>query len=224
MTDRRRGDERMGDPAVDAAWRRASDEAPPTRVDDAILAAARAAVRAKPPMRLVPRRTSWWIRWQPLAAAAGVVGLAFVLVQLMPRQEATRSPAAVPAPEGPATYAVQESAAVPETAAAKAAPEAEVPAPQARSPAPPAASARRDAAESRAALSGVAAPQAARSVAGPVSPEDWARRVAELHAKGDIAAAATELRAFRRGFSDADDYLPPPLRPWAASVPGADSP
>lgn len=219
MTDLRRGDEPAGDPAVDAAWRRASDEAPPTRVDDAILAAARAAVRAEPPVRLVPQRASWWIRWQPLAAAAGVVGLAFVLVQLMPREETTRSP------------------------------EGEVPAPQAMPPAPPAPSARHDAepvpaavepsmasressandaagtaAESRAALSGVAPPQAARSVASPVSPEAWAHRVAELHAQGDVAAAATELRAFRRAFPDADDYLPPSLLPWAESVAGADSP
>lgn len=182
MTDPRRGDERVGDPAVDAAWHRASDEEPPTRVDDAILAAARAEARAVAPTRITPRSPPWWIRWQPLAAAAGVVGLAFVLVQLIPREEATRAPAVVRTPQAPAADAIEVPAEAPasaelqETAAAKAAPEA------------------------------------------------WARRVAELHAHGDLAAAAVELRAFRQAFPDADDYLPRSLLRWAATVPRADLP
>jgi hypothetical protein len=57
-----------------------------------------------------------------------------------------------------------------------------------------------------------------------VSPEAWARRVAELHAQGRLQAAAVELNAFRQAVPDADDYLPPPLLPWAESVRGADSP
>jgi hypothetical protein len=73
-------------------------------------------------------------------------------------------------------------------------------------------------------LSGVAPPQAARSIAAPATPGAWAQRVAELHAQGDVAAAATELRAFRRAFPDADGYLPPSLLPWADSVSRADSP
>ena len=63
--------------------------------------------RARPPQR------SWLTRWQPLAAAAAVAGLAFVLVQSLPRdhdvatsprmEERATTPAAQEHPASPAT-------------------------------------------------------------------------------------------------------------------------
>jgi hypothetical protein len=80
------------DTAIDAAWRKASLEEPRPHVDAAILAAART-------------RRPWFATWQPLAAAAAVAGLAFLLVQLLPRERELeqpirmdlQQPAAVPA-------------------------------------------------------------------------------------------------------------------------------
>jgi len=80
------------DTAIDAAWRKASREEPRPHVDAAILAAART-------------RRPWFATWQPLAAAAAVAGLAFLLVQLLPREREleqpirmeSQQPAAVPA-------------------------------------------------------------------------------------------------------------------------------
>lgn len=77
------------DDALDRAWQQVSDEQPPPALDAAIIAAAHKSTqgsneqaqanRARPPYR------SWLTRWQPLAAAAAVAGLAFVLVQSLPR-------------------------------------------------------------------------------------------------------------------------------------------
>lgn len=251
MTDQRRGDERVGDPAVDAAWRRASADEPPSRVDDAILAAAREAARAMAPTRIAPRQPSWWVRWQPLAAAAGVVGLGFVLVQLMPREETVHAPPVARAPQRPPPDAIHAPAESPgrteaqATAEVPAAAKVQAPAPAAvpavstlrgEAPAPAAAEQSADSRESsvadaaqtatasRAAVAGAAPQRAGQLVAIPKSPEAWARRVAELHAQGEVAAAATELRAFRRVVADADEYLPTALRPWAASVTDTDRP
>ena len=78
-----------GDAELDRAWQQLSDEQPPPALDAAIIAAAHKStqgrneraqvIRASPPYR------SWLTRWQPLAAAAAVAGLAFVLVQSLPR-------------------------------------------------------------------------------------------------------------------------------------------
>jgi hypothetical protein len=95
MTDERRRDEHAGDAAVDAAWRSVSRDEPPARLDATILAAARAETRRPAPEPGVPARRAWWTHWQPLAAAAGVAGLAFVLVQMIPRDEPLRSRPAV---------------------------------------------------------------------------------------------------------------------------------
>jgi hypothetical protein len=78
------------DEVLARAWREASDEQPSSQLDTAIIAAARKAVAdggGQPnaaPVRLRPR--NWLLQWQPLAAAATVAGLAFVLVQLLPRE------------------------------------------------------------------------------------------------------------------------------------------
>jgi hypothetical protein len=91
------------DDAVARAWRQASDEQPPARLDAEILAAARQSIQeahagAKTlPNR--PRARSRWMQWQPLAAAATVAGLAFVLVQTLPRESEVAAPVRMEAPE-----------------------------------------------------------------------------------------------------------------------------
>ena len=84
------------DAALERAWREASSEQPPSHLDAALLAAARKSVpdRGERPTTPVPVRTqsrNWLTQWQPLATAAAVTGLAFVLVQMLPR-EPTRAP------------------------------------------------------------------------------------------------------------------------------------
>lgn len=78
-----------GDDALDRAWQQLSDEQPPSALDAAIIAAARKSTegRDEPAQvkRASPPQRSWLTRWQPLAAAAAVAGLAFVLVQSLPR-------------------------------------------------------------------------------------------------------------------------------------------
>jgi len=202
------------DAAVARAWRRASDEQPPSRLDDAILAAARGAVqpgdaRADAGQHR-PRPRSRWLQWQPLLAAASVAGLAFVLLQLRPldrdvapaprtveqapvtagesdgREPSVRSPSAVPAP---VTAAVPTArSAVEETASAKAA-------------APALTQSLGDAQEP-----------------GAADRADRAARIAALHAAGDEAGAADALRAFRAAEPHADDYLPESLRDWARTI------
>lgn len=95
MSTERPDDARSVDDAVDQAWRATSNEGPSARIDAAILAAARAEVGreqerpvaggALPARKAVPPRRMRWASWQPLAAAATVAGLAFVLVQTIPR-------------------------------------------------------------------------------------------------------------------------------------------
>ena len=239
MTEQRR-DDRVLDAAVDAAWRQAASEQPPAEVDAAILAAARAAVKRDTKERLPAPPPRRWANWQPLAAAAGVIGLSFLLVQMLPRDQLARPPAnqdaarAPVAESAPVTVAPEPSASnVPPSRAEERASPLAAPPPAADRPSvlPPAAPAAptSDAASvlsgERAATAGVApraameAAAAKQSVAArPESPAAWASRIAALHDAGDLAAAETELRAFRAAHPDADDYLPEALRAWAASV------
>jgi len=69
------------DSRVDAAWRSASREEPSTVIDEAIRAAARRAVEAR------PRRSRDKHWWYPLAAAAMVAAIAVGLLQLTPPEE-----------------------------------------------------------------------------------------------------------------------------------------
>lgn len=85
------------DAVMDRAWREASDEQPPAALDAAILAAAHAAPSTAGDPRgdaaaAGGRPARRFRQWQPLAVAASVAGLAFVLVQVLPRepQVATR--------------------------------------------------------------------------------------------------------------------------------------
>ena len=239
MTEQRR-DDLVTDATVDAAWRQAASEQPSAKVDAAILAAARAAVRRDEKERRSERPPRRWANWQPLAAAAGVIGLSFLLVQMLPRdrfahppvtQDAPRAPAAESAPDTLATE-LAAGAALParveESASPPAAPPPAVVRPSVPPPAAPAESATRDAAsimsEEREAAAGIA-PRAAMETAAkqsvaarPESPAAWAGRIAALHDAGDLAAAEAELRAFRAAHPDADGYLPEGVRAWAKSV------
>lgn len=227
MNEPRRPDD-GDDDIVDAAWRRASREEPPAQVDAAILAAARTETRrAATGPRAQPRR-AWWSHWQPLAVAAGVAGVAFVLVHNVPRDEPVRSPATV---ERKATV---ERQATGETTAdvASAPPAAQETAPEVPAPAPSRATAPDTApqavtpgASAERAESFDAAPQAAaRAVATPPPPGEWARRIVALHAAGDLSAASAQLREFRRAYPDADRHLPDELQDWAAAQPAPDAP
>jgi hypothetical protein len=238
MTEQRR-DDRVMDAAVDAAWREAAQEQPPTEVDAAILAAAHAAARGDAQKRKAARGPRRWASWQPLAAAAGVIGLSFLLVQMLPRERLAHPPtnqgARQPATESAVAVAPEPSAGaaqparVEEPASPPAAPPPAAVRPSALPPAAPAASATSDAnsimSEEREATAGVA-PRAAMEAAAkqsvgaePESPAAWASRIVALHDAGDLAAAAAELSAFRAAEADADRHLPEPLRAWAASVP-----
>lgn len=268
MTDERRRDEPAEDALVAAAWRNASRDQPPARLDAAILAAARAATRRPAPGPGIAPRRAWWTRWQPLAAAAGVAGLAFVLVQTIPRETRLPSPAAVETKsraESPASRAVGPAIAPAESTAEQASDAAPATLPPARTPAPattptattppattptvtesaaeplparpqqavrtrevatsPAAEpAARDASVGRDALGGVAPQAAARAEAAAPTPDAWARRIAALHAAGNLNSAVAELREFRLAFPEADRFLPDDLRAWAAGVPRPEAP
>ena len=75
--------------ALRKAWHQASDEFPPRELDAAIIAAARRSVQDRDSRAKTAsdgqRSRSWFMQWQPLAAAATVAALAFVLLQVMPR-------------------------------------------------------------------------------------------------------------------------------------------
>jgi hypothetical protein len=107
-----------GDAALDRAWQQASDEQPPPALDAAIIEAAHKSTQGRNERAQVipasPPYRGWLTRWQPLAAAAAVAGLAFVLVQSLPRDRDVapslrmEEPAATPAaaqekPDSPAT-------------------------------------------------------------------------------------------------------------------------
>jgi hypothetical protein len=115
MSHRDREDPRSagGDSALDRAWQQASDEQPTPQLDAAILAAARKSVqegaRRDPLVRARARSWNWLARWQPLAAAAAVAGLAFVLVQSLPREPTVAPPLRVE-PSAPAPATTQEKA------------------------------------------------------------------------------------------------------------------
>jgi hypothetical protein len=99
------------DPELGASWRAASREQPPAALDDAIRAAARREVRAKPGrLRAAPR---WW----PLAAAATVAAVAVGIVQMAPPEQVT--PTAFPRAADAARQDVKADTAKPKEDAAK---------------------------------------------------------------------------------------------------------
>lgn len=242
--DRERPGSAGDDAAVARAWRQASDEQPPGGLDAAILAAARRSVQENEagaktvPVR--PRARSRWMQWQPLAAAATVAGLAFMLLQTLPREREVAPPIRMEAPTpGPAASQERlESPPAPESPVAapvtadtadslsKAAIEAAE-----RSPARDAVRSRREAdMDPRKAVMPEAPPEAATQEsasapmervlgeAPPPGPVDWPATIAALFASGDTTGAAEALRAFRAVDPDADAQLPESLHEWARTV------
>jgi hypothetical protein len=240
MSNVRQDDERPGDPAVDQAWRTLATDEPSAQLDATILAAAQAATVRKRPASTPPAARHWWINWQPLAAAAGVAGLAFTIVQMLPREAAvptkpsasteqaierslpersesmpSQNAAPVPAPPPAPPPAPREAAAEHPTAAKQASPAAPT------APSLTSEGAARDVAGATAEAD-VSSEQRLRQVAppaaAPVTPQNWARRIEALYGAGDETAAADALQAFRSTYPDADQYLAEALLPWAASV------
>ncbi len=109
MSNPRGTDESVRDAAVEAAWRAASTEEPTSRSDASILAAARAEVRSQQRPARLRHATPWWIRWQPLAAAAGLAGLAFLVVQRLPTEAEHTNTFEAPARTAPAAVARPEA-------------------------------------------------------------------------------------------------------------------
>jgi hypothetical protein len=189
------------DSEIDGKWRKASREEPPPHVDAAILAAART-------------RRSRFATWQPLAMAAAVAGLAFLLVQLLPREPDVEQPILmepVPPPAAPVEPAESgasrsDAAPGPRQLSKESRANAE---PAAGAPAPAPAAER---AAARAESSSLDAPTA------EMPPAQWAALIETLYASGDRATAAAQLRAFRVEHADADRYLPEALREWASEV------
>jgi hypothetical protein len=207
------------DAAVTRAWQHASDEQPPARLDAGILAAAHRSVQddeaAAKTVPVPPRARSRWMKWQPLAAAATVAGLAFVLVQTVPREREVAPPIRI---EAPTPNTVRDRGAE----STSRSPAAEVTA--------DVADALRDARiderkgvmteASGDASAEAAAPAEARALGALPAPStaDWAVRIEALHASGDLADAADVLRAFRATDPDADAHLPESLLEWARTV------
>jgi resuscitation-promoting factor RpfA len=235
------------EPALRRAWHQASDELPPPELDSAIIAAARKSVQGldtgEKSARDSKRSRTWFMQWQPLAAAATVAGLAFILLQVMPRERdvapSIRIEESVPRPATarPTTTeppAAERAAAAP-TAADAAVVEQKMSGQLAGRPNDdtPAGSANA-AADQQAAISpegdsaNLVAPAPAAAAApalekrqrdeSPMSTADWAARIVTLYESGDLAGATDALRAFRAVHPDADTYLPDSLRDWARSV------
>ena len=224
------------------AWREASDEQPPSHLDAAIIAAARKSVPdlgEQPnaaPVRLQSR--NWLLQWQPLAAAAGVVGLAFVLVQMLPRDatydgQVPSTDKSVTRPERvaiPDSVPAQGAVPAPPTAPASPAATAEVTANENAATADAAVASSETRADRREAVepgmagrTAAAAPSSSAREQGlgkaaALDAAAWAERIAALHRSGDITAATDALRAFRAADPDADSYLPDSLREWARTV------
>jgi resuscitation-promoting factor RpfA len=112
------GQDTAPDGSLARAWRQASDEQPPPALDAAIIAAARKAVQDRDAgTTTVPgghRPRTRWMQWQPLAAAASLAGLAFALVQLLPRDRDVVPPIRMEEPtSGPAFAGEAQTTAAP---------------------------------------------------------------------------------------------------------------
>ena len=235
MSHVRRDDQRPGDPAVEQAWRAAATDEPSARIDATILAAARAATARVKSAPTAPAARHWWTQWQPLAAAAGVAGLAFAIVQMLPREaDVPATPAAEQAIErarpGRSEGVRQQNAAPPPPPSAPREADAEHrglatakrASPAVSPPSEPSAAAKASDVAGAMAEADASSEQRLRQVApppaAPVTPQDWARRIEALYGAGDETAAADALQAFRSAYPDADQYLAEALLPWAASV------
>jgi len=218
-----------GDDALDRAWQQLSDEQPPPCLDAAIIAAAHKSTQGRDAQAQVVRASgpyrSWSTRWQPLAAAAAVAGLAFVLVQSLPRNRDVGPTLQMEAP-ATAPAAAQEQSRVPASRDANEAKTQSPPAPAVvrESAAAPAIVIDQKSAADTATMipaAEVAQRQRAAAASDDVAPPEAAgraARVASLYAAGDVAGAADALREIRAVDPDADSYLPESLHDWARTV------
>lgn len=228
------------DDPVDRAWHGTSVEEPPPQIDAAIIEAARTeAARARQvtptgTAARVRRNGEWWLRWQPLAAAAAVAGLAFVLVQTIPRDRDVtpplsherarpRAPVAPPRAERDAMPAAPIAPPRAEQDATSAAPvESQAEMPSATVQAPVAGKDRSEAYENQARSSAKGAAESVEGRGAETFPaaDRWAAKIEALAEAGEYAAAARELRAFRDAYGreEADRELSEELRGWASSV------
>jgi hypothetical protein len=250
MSNHGREESRAGDrgSALDRAWQQASDEQPSPQLDAAILAAARIAIHEDAghdaPVRTPPRSGNWMTRWQPLAAAAAVAGLAFVLVQSLPREPAVvpslrvEPSAPDPAPatgksRSPVTgdsrnleqatatdrAGAQQSMATTDEHSKAGVSAAHSTTSAVAPPAPGLAATAKSAAAVAVPDVATAAASESRQVdAAPPGTAERSADIAALFAAGDVAAAADALRAFRAADPEADSYLPESLRDWAQTV------
>ena len=254
MSKQRHGDPRDpgAESAVEGAWQQSSDESPPPELDAVIIAAARRSVQhhgsGAQAGRASKRPRNWLMQWQSLAAAATVAGLAFVLLQVMPRERdvapsirmeeslpgpaATRPTATEPranerAEVSPAAKgdAVADSAATEQKKIGQLADStsADVPALAAgaaadKTPASPSDSVRVNQAAPEPARAAEATAASKASAEATVNSAGWAARIVALYDSGDAAGAANVLREFRAVEPDADGYLPDALRDWAKTV------
>lgn len=228
------------DDPVDRAWHGTSVEEPPPQIDAAIIEAARTeAARARQvtptgTAARVRRNGEWWLRWQPLAAAAAVAGLAFVLVQTIPRDRDVtpplsherarpRAPVAPPRAERDAMPAAPIAPPPAERDATSAAPvQSQAGMPSATVQAPVAGKDRSEAYENQARSSAKGAAESVEGRGAETFPaaDRWAAKIEALAEAGEYAAAARELRAFRDAYGreEADRELSEELRGWASSV------
>ena len=213
------------DDPVDRAWHGTSVEEPPPQIDAAIIEAARTeAARARQvtptgTAARVRRNGEWWLRWQPLAAAAAVAGLAFVLVQTIPRDRDVTPPLSHERarPRAPVAPPRAERDAMP------AAPvQSQAGMPSATVQAPVAGKDRSEAYENQARSSAKGAAESVEGRGAETFPaaDRWAAKIEALAEAGEYAAAARELRAFRDAYGreEADRELSEELRAWASSV------
>jgi len=195
----RPGDDDEFDVNIDGEWRKASREEPRPHVDAAILAAART-------------RRPWFTTWQPLAAAAAVAGLAFLLVQLLPSERKLEQPIRMESQQPAAAPSGQTWAN--DRATMQGTTEAAPVEPRVRENE----SRERDQRAPEPAMAARAESSSPDSPAREMPPAQWATLIETLHDSGDLAAAAAQLRAFRAQHADADRYLPEAIREWASAV------
>lgn len=160
------------------------------------------------------------MQWQPLAAAATVAGLAFVLLQTLPRDREVAPPIRIETPASPGTGQAARDRSV---ESAFRSPTPEVAADIAGSMREAEADQRRAVmavvpGEAYSAETAAPDPERASAAVAQRSAADWAARIEALHASGDLAGAASVLREFRATEPDADARLPESLHEWARTV------
>jgi hypothetical protein len=230
MNNERGTEERIRDPKVDAAWRAASTEEPAPQADASILAAAREGTRSREGSTDNRHASNRWIRWQSLAAAAGLAGLAFVVIQRLPNEPAATRTLEAPVRATPGAAAKPEAeagAGVRSTLEAPTVPQSVEQSPDTFAPAKRLSSQERTEDLATAPVLPSAAPPAREQAAGMAAdrseigvpgPDDWVKRIVALHEAGNLPAAADALRALRRAYPDADARLPAGLHEWASTV------